>query len=107
MNPNNQQVLFANANESLLKEVVLQMEKDLEMSGNKHQFISSNPAELIIELKKVLAVIDNIGKMQSLLYRIDLNINKMEIGEDFYHSLSLFVWDRILQKVWFRKQFGG
>jgi len=107
MLPEKNQIQFSTANESLLKEVVLQLEKDLEMSGNKHVFINAAPKGLVIELKMVLESIDQLGKMQSLLYRIDLNVNKLQIGEDFYQSLSLFVWDRILQKVWFRKQFGG
>ncbi len=88
-----------------LEELIYQLEKDLEMSGNKFVFNKKTPDELVVELKKILEKIDGLGSMQSLLNRIDLNIQKLAIGEDFYFSLSQFIWHRILQKVWIRKNY--
>lgn len=90
-----------------LNELILQLEKDLQMSGHAYQFKATHPNELIGELTKELKRIDQSGRLDSLFYRIDLDPNKLEIGVHEYEKLSMAIWKRTFQKVWTRKNYNS
>jgi glycogen synthase len=88
-----------------LKDLVLQLEKDLQMSGTGYCFKSQHAHELIEELAEQLKVIDQDRGLDSLFYRIDMNPSHFDFALNDYAQLSLKIWDRIFKKVWTRKNY--
>ena len=98
------QFSFLKGDEPTLAEVIAQLERDLEMSGNTYRFKKSQAEDLITELADELKLIESKGQLSSLVYRVDINMNKVDL-EQFHLSLSVLIWNRCLQKVWFRKNY--
>ena len=96
--------LFLKTDEVTLLEVIAQLEKDLQMSGNGYQFSKATPEKLIEELSALLEQIDIQNKLSGLIYRIDINMDKLDT-DNFYLDLSQTIWNRCFQKVWFRKNW--
>jgi len=90
--------------EPTLADVIKQLERDLEMSGNAFQFKKKEVHALIEELEKELTEIEKRGLLNSLVYRVDINMEKVDMKQ-FHYSLSVLIWNRCLQKVWFRKNY--
>lgn len=90
--------------EPTLLEVITQLERDMAMSGNAYQFKNTQASLLITELAEELDRIDRRGQLNGLVYRVDINMNKVD-HKQFHHSLSILIWNRCLQKVWFRKNY--
>lgn len=81
------------------------MEKEIEMSGESFQFVSSEPSVLRADMSDFLISIDKGSRLQNLLYRVDVNTALINQNLPYYDSLALLLWNRVLQKVWFREQF--
>lgn len=96
--------VFLNSDKVTLLEVIEQVEKDLQMSGNAYQFHETTPLSLIQELSSVLEKVEQQNKLSGLIYRIDINMDQLKT-ENFYQDLSQTIWNRCFQKVWFRKNW--
>lgn len=96
---------LTNLGEVDLEELIAQLEKDLEMSGNAYQFSSKDANELVKELSEELASIDTKRGLDSLFYRIDINPSRFSFAMNDYLQLSLKIWDRTFKKVWTRKNY--
>lgn len=81
------------------------MEKEIEMSGELLKFETSDISDLLKNMSDFLASIDRGTRLQNLLYRVDVNLGLMQQDLPYYESISLLLWNRVLQKVWFRQQF--
>ncbi len=96
-------VPFTQLDTPTLTEVINQLEKDLQMSGNAYSFQAESPQDLIGEFSIELKHIDSRNGLNSLIYRVDVKPERAAGGADFYESLSILIWTRSLQKVWLRK----
>ncbi len=96
---------FTEANDIPIEEVIIQMEKELQMSGEQHTFMADLPESLIAELAALLTKIDRGTRVQNLFYRIDINPAKANSKMPHYEGLAAFAWNRVFQKVWFRRNF--
>lgn len=101
----NNDIDFANNNEIPIHEVILQMEKELSMSGESLNFKSKVADELITELTHHLKKIDTGTRIANLFYRIDIHPSKIDNQLPYYQALAVLAWNRVFQKVWFRKNF--
>lgn len=101
----NNDIEFESIKEIDLIDVINQLEKDIQSSGEYYSFSSDNAASLIAELAHFLQKIDSGKRILNLLYRIDVNANKIDANDHYYLSLSKAIWNRVFQKVWFRKNF--
>ena len=101
----NNDIDFDSIKEVDLIDVVNQLEKDIQSSGESYSFKSVQPDELIDELASFLGKIDRGSRLSNLLYRIDVNITKMQVNDSYYLALSKMIWNRVFQKVWFRKNY--
>lgn len=88
-----------------MKEVVIQMEKDLALSGQQYAFLALNAQELQHELVKILLDLSNRGQLNNLLYRVDLNPNL--ISDNSLVELAKLIWNKELKKVLFRKLYSA
>tara|TARA_B110000967_G_scaffold18783_2_gene17607 strand:- start:2734 stop:3018 length:285 start_codon:yes stop_codon:yes gene_type:complete len=94
-----------------MSEVIAQMEKEIYSSGVplKHYIktISTSPRDLIADLAKFIKLIDSGTQVQNLFYRIDINPAKKDGKLQYYEALATLAWNRVFQKVWFRRNFKG
>ena len=94
-----------------MSEVIAQMEKEIYSSGVplKHYIktISTSPHDLIADLAKFIKLIDSGTQVQNLFYRIDINPAKKDGKRQYYEALATLAWNRVFQKVWFRRNFKG
>lgn len=97
------EIQLKSANEELLNEVVAQMEKDLAMTAIRHEFLNSEPIQLINSLAKVVSNADRDHRLADLLYRVDLKYEFKQKPD--YMDLSEKLWNRVTQKVWFRNLY--
>ncbi len=97
------EIAFKTLNEELLKDVILQMEKDLAMTAIDHRFESQTPDHLVKSLADVVAKADRNNRLADLLYRVDVNYQFDQIPN--YEELALLLWNRVTQKVWFRRLY--
>lgn len=81
------------------------MEKEIQMSGEQYTFTQHDPEQLIVELTKFLQEIDSGTRVENLFYRIDINPAKKDIQLPYYKGLATLAWNRVFQKVWFRREF--
>ncbi len=101
----NNDIEFESVQDVDLKDVINQLEKDIQSSGERYEFKSLTPANLIKELSDYLAKVDKGSRLNNLLYRIDVSMAKMDVKKPYYLALSNLVWNRVFQKVWFRKNY--
>ena len=101
----NNGIEFTNNNKIPLVEVITQMEKEIQMSGEQYAFGSDTPLNLIAELSTFLKQIDSSTRIDNLFYRIDINPAKKDDKLPYYEALAILAWNRVFQKVWFRKSF--
>ncbi|NNJ55191.1 MAG: hypothetical protein HKP14_03635 [Bacteroidia bacterium] len=101
----NNDIEFESIQEVDLIDVVNQLEKDIQSSGERYEFTSETPENLISELSDYLKKVDKGTRLSNLLYRIDVNTAYMDPKQPYYVSLSRVIWNRIFQKVWFRKNY--
>jgi len=92
-----------------MSEVVAQMEKEIYSSGvpleHYTKTTSTNPQDLIAELATFIKLIDSGTQVQNLFYRVDINPAKKDDKLPYYDALATLAWNRVFQKVWFRKSF--
>jgi len=92
-----------------MSEVVAQMEKEIYSSGvpleHYTKTISTNPHDLIANLATFIKLIDSGTHVQNLFYRVDINPAKKDEKLPYYKALATLAWNRVFQKVWFRKNF--
>ncbi|MFY0644479.1 MAG: hypothetical protein JXR19_08435 [Bacteroidia bacterium] len=88
-----------------MKEVIVQMEKDLQMSALEYRFKSIDPYELISELENHLLKMDKYHDLRNFFYRVDLP--QKWLTSSNYHELAEKLWDRELKKVWIRKTYSN
>jgi hypothetical protein len=81
------------------------MEKEIETSGERHSFSNTHIEKLIEDLSAFLAKIDRGTRLQNLLYRVDVDLQKVNPKLPHYEAVSVLLWNRVLQKIWFREQF--
>lgn len=80
------------------------MEKDLASGGFNKSFNEPYEVEsLILELAEDCITMDRAGLINNVLYRIDVSPKKVDFS-DPEHMASM-MWNRVFQKVWFRKNF--
>jgi hypothetical protein len=107
----NNDIDFTTNNEVPMSEVIAQMEKEIYSSGVplKHytKTISTSPHDLIADLAKFIKLIDSGTQVQNLFYRIDINPAKKDGKLQYYEALATLAWNRVFQKVWFRRNFKG
>jgi len=101
----NNDIDFASNNEIPLEEVVVQMEKEIQMSGEQYFFKGINTDSLLDELATFLKQIDTGTRVDNLCYRIDINPTKKDSQLPYYKALALLAWNRVFKKVWFRNSF--
>ncbi len=101
----NNGIEFTNNNKIPLVEVIAQMEKEIQMSGEQYTFGRDTPLNLIAELSIFLKQIDSGTRIDNLFYRIDINPAKKDDKLTYYKALATLAWNRVFQKVWFRKSF--
>jgi hypothetical protein len=121
--PKNAPQLFSNKKDALqslskleqmemLKKLIMQLNKDLSLSGIDTQFdISWNPESLISNLTKIIATLleKDYQKFMNFLYRIDIPEKKLGniVTSDFSEAVNeivLMVLKKEWQKVWFRNR---
>ena len=101
----NNDIQFSNNNEIPIEEVITQMEKEIQMSGEQHTFESVQAEPLVKELSTFLKQIDTGTRVDNLFYRIDLNPAKKDNNLPYYEALAILAWNRVFKKVWFRSSF--
>ena len=101
----NNDIDFSTNNLIPIADVVAQMEKEIQMSGKQKTFNSDNPTQLITALAAFLKQIDSGTRIQNLFYRIDINPAKKDDNLPYYEALATLAWNRVFQKVWFRREF--
>jgi hypothetical protein len=101
---NNDQDFLLN-NEIPLTDVIAQMEKEIQMSGEQYAFSSKEPTLLICEMAFYLKSIDTGARVANLFYRIDIDPTSKNVKLPYYEALAKLAWNRVFQKVWFRKNF--
>jgi hypothetical protein len=101
----NNDIDFSTNNDIPIEEVIAQMEKELQMSGEYYVFTSADPPLLIRELADYLSNIKTSYGIANLFYRIDVSTKKADPSLPTYEALSLLAWNRVFQKVWFRRNF--
>lgn len=96
----------------LLKKLIIQLNKDMALSGIETQLnINWSPETLISNLNKVIARLmeKNFQNFQNFLYRVDISEKKLGMirTSDFHktvNSISLMILKKEWQKVWFRNR---
>lgn len=101
----NNDIDFASNNSIPIEEVITQMEKELSMSGEGKAFEHTTADQLITELSLHLKKIDTGTRIDNLFYRIDVHPSKINTQLAYYEALAVLAWNRVFQKVWFRKNF--
>jgi hypothetical protein len=81
------------------------MEKEIQMSGEQYVFGGEKPSYLIAELADFLKNIDSGTRVANLFYRIDIDPHKKSDQLPHYEALATLAWNRVFQKVWFRKRY--
>lgn len=99
-----QELTIADCDNDLLREVIAQMEKEFAMAGERLQFISKDALSLVKELAHWIKGQNGI---ENLLYRVDVSLHKIESSLPYDEALAIALWERVFQKVWFRKQFAN
>jgi hypothetical protein len=96
---------FTTNNDIPIEEVIAQMEKEFQMSGEQYSFKHTMPGNLVDELAQLLSCIDIGTRVANLFYRIDINPAKATKHLPHYEALAVLAWNRVFQKVWFRRNF--
>ncbi len=96
---------FASNNEILINEIVAQMEKELQMCGEQHTFQTASPIALIQELASFFIELKSTQRLSNIVYRIDINLKAKGVGLHETERVAELAWDRVFQKVWFRKKY--
>ena len=81
------------------------MEKELQMCGEPHAFQAASPAALIQELASFFIGIKSTQRLSNIIYRIDINLKAKRVGLHETERVAELAWDRVFQKVWFRKKY--
>lgn len=79
------------------------MEKDLAMTAIHHEFLHMEPEQLVRSLTEVVSKADRGHRLADLLYRVDLKYTFDQAPN--YRDLAEQLWNRVTQKVWFRKLY--
>jgi hypothetical protein len=101
----NNDIDFSTNNDIPIEDVIAQMEKELQMSGEYYVFTSAEPPLLIQELATYLNSIKTSYGIANSFYRIDVSTKKANPELQTYEALSLLAWNRVFQKVWFRRNY--
>jgi hypothetical protein len=101
----NNDIDFSTNNDIPIEDVIAQMEKELQMSGEYYVFTTKEPLSLIAELADYMSTITTSYGIANLFYRIDVNPSKADTNLPKYRALSLLAWNRVFQKVWFRRNY--
>jgi len=96
----------------MLKKLIIQLNKDLALSGIETQFNTNwSPEMLIGNLNKAIAGLmeKNFQNFQNFLYRVDISEKKLGTirTNDFQetvNTISLMILKKEWQKVWFRNR---
>ncbi|MEE4000768.1 hypothetical protein V1T75_10500 [Tenacibaculum sp. FZY0031] len=101
------------ATQKLYKQLIIQLNKDLSLTGIDLDFsVNNTPSELKEKLQKSVKelILHDFNSYTNLLYRIDVserdlqNIESSDI--DFYTENTTFlILKRVWKKVWFKHQF--
>jgi len=101
----NNDIDFSTNNDIPIDDVIAQMGKELQMSGEYYVFTSAETPLLIQELATYLNSIKTSYGIANLFYRIDVSTKKANPELQTYEALSLLAWNRVFQKVWFRRNY--
>jgi len=96
----------------MLEKLIVQLNKDLSLSGLETQFnIDWSPKLLMDRLSKIVATLmkNEFQKFMNLLYRIDISEKKLEeIGtldfDEVVNVITFMILKKEWQKVWFRNR---
>lgn len=103
----NNKIDFSSNTELPLEDLIAQMEKELQMSGENYTFRTSTASELIDELADYIDDMQSGSRISNLLYRIDVNPAKADPKLPYYKALATLAWNRVFKKIWFRRKFKG
>ena len=96
----------------MLEKLIVQLNKDLSLSGIETRFNTDwSPKLLMDKLSKIVAALmeNEFQKFANLLYRIDISEKKIgEIGtsdfDEVVHVITFMILKKEWQKVWFRNR---
>lgn len=103
------------ANTKLYKELIIQLNKDVNLTGIDVGFSEdSSPFELKQTLQKIIKelILQDFNSYSNLLYRIDVsekeiqNIESSDIDR-YSENTAFLVLKRVWKKVWFKHHFSG
>ncbi len=96
---------FTTNTEFALTDIIAQMEKELQMSGENHIFSATTPSSLIHELADYLDGMQSGVRISNLFYRIDVNPNEAKANLPYYNALAELAWNRVFKKIWIKKRY--
>lgn len=98
---------FTTNTDIALTDIIAQMEKELQMSGENHIFCATAPGSLINELADYLDGMQCGRRISNLFYRIDISPSKADAHLPYYTALSELAWNRVFKKVWVKKKYSS
>lgn len=112
---NSADLLSSVANTKLYKDLIIQLNKDVSLTGIDANFSEvSSPLELKEELQKIIKelILQDFNSYSNLLYRIDVSEKEIQTIEssniDKYSKNATFlILKRVWKKVWFKKNFSN
>jgi len=110
---NNEELLFQINEASLYQDLVNQLNKDFEVIGTSVDFSeTTSPSHLFDFLQEVVVQLleKHFDVFLNLLYRIDINENKIKgiidtMSSDIDQQVTFLILKREWKKVWFRKYY--
>lgn len=106
------QKVLSNIEQNIFKDIVLQLQKDIELSGLEYSLESFSPKELYFSLLKFLEKEskNNSQGVMNLLYRVDIkeifiHQTAKKLNTTFEEALAICILNRTIEKVQFRKKF--
>jgi len=104
-------IIYLKEKEVLLSELVLQLQKDLSLSGINSDIIkeihdiNDLANKLVVLIEDLLMYRSDL--FQNLLYRVDINEKKLSnnIGDHLQQKLADLIIKREILKVYFRKKY--
>ena len=112
---NSADLLSSVATTKLYKDLIIQLNKDLNLTGIDANFSEvSSPLELKEALQKIIKelILQDFNSYSNLLYRIDVsekeiqNIASSDIDK-YSENATFLILKRVWKKVWFKKNFSN
>ncbi|CAM1339235.1 hypothetical protein [Tenacibaculum aestuarii] len=112
---NSADLLSSVATTKLYKDLIIQLNKDLSLTGIDVNFPeNSSPLELKESLQKIIKelILQDFNSYSNLLYRIDVsekeiqNIASSDIDK-YSENATFLILKRVWKKVWFKKNFSN